>query len=1178
MASKRALAKALIRANSTQALTAGPGGFGGAPPSTMGPSPLVASYGEWAGGRVYDTSRHMLPREWEAFLSGSFGPLAPMQPIAIDSPASDTEGPEPRRFTYPVSWNLPHGVPGDEGLKLAAFSQLRTIADSYSIARACIQTRIQEIVGLEWSIVPTAEAEKAMRGDKGARKDFDERRAKLEKFFRRPDPGKYHNFNSWLAALLEDIFVVDALSLYLQPSRTKGKGVLGSNLAALCLIAGDLVRPMLDTHGGIPQPPNVAFQIYQYGVPRVDLMTAIAGTDLADMAGTEVARYRGDQLLYLPYVARSWTPYGFPPIERALVPILSGIQRQQWQLAYYSEGSSPGIFLSAGDPNATPNQLRELQDAINAMAGDPAWKHKIIVLPQGSKIDPMRPTPLADQFDEMIATQVCMAFDVQPMELGLQPKASSSMGSSNQMARQAESVNERKALKPLLTWLKASVFDFIIQEVCGQPDIQWMWEGLEKDEDEQTQVNLLVNEVGHGLRSIDEARIARGEQAWGLPITSVPVYFTGTGVTPIGSVDAETGHQPPPPAPPGAPQLPPGPNGKQPPQPGGPKPAPSGPNGKPAGGGQKPASDTPAHTGAQAHESTAAKETDNSAQAQTSAKPKPKQAPTAAEKSMAVAEPPIAAHAALRELDLIRRRLNKGRGLGDWTPEHIPADVFADLAADLDVEKARAAVKSLARRQRRTEATGHVEQRVKDGLHDLALGLGDGSVSTAGFVDHGVALLRNAIRDGLAAGVDHAQADGPAVALKQAGIGPTFVNNMDGRFGLYAGQVPQAYEQGYGLATIGQADDPDNIAVRWNAKPGACTLCDGRNGTIFTVGTLPGWPGDGGFGKGALICEGGPHCRCTLEYLHLPVPSTGPAPATSADPHLRSVVESMKSGDPATVGAALDVIANVKAEAQRPYLMGLLQDVLAAITRGAAALREWLAGDSGASVAKGWFNRDEPRDEHGRWSLVGAAVNAITHAAGKLNRGEHLDPDNPHEAQLQDGINSWVNDSAALGAEIRHVIQADPQSPSATGAFVRAVATAPADAPTLYRGIHSMPIKDIPKQGKTFDLAPTAFSRDAQVAEQFALGTIGYGNLGGWTRKPPAEGSARVHITVVPGSRALRIDHASGDMGWGAEHVALGRYKVVSRKETKTVERFSNAMGAKPQPVTTVHLTLEQVA
>lgn len=43
-------------------------------------------------------------------------------------------------------------------------------------------------------------------------------------------------------------------------------------------------------------------------------------------------------------------------------------------------------FVVAQKSDLTPDQLREMQDALNHLAGDPAWKHKIIVLPAGSTV------------------------------------------------------------------------------------------------------------------------------------------------------------------------------------------------------------------------------------------------------------------------------------------------------------------------------------------------------------------------------------------------------------------------------------------------------------------------------------------------------------------------------------------------------------------------------------------------------------------------------------------------------------------------------------------------------------------------------------------------------------------------------------------------------------------------
>lgn len=715
------IARALPPANSGSSV-GGPGGFGGVPAAAGSPnaamiSPLVASYEQWTQGRPYGTG---LPRLPDTFLSGAFGPLSPIAPVGVDSPDPDTGRPEPRRFPYPVAWNMPVGEPGTEAIRMAPFEALRTISDTYSVARACIELRKNEIIGLGWDIVPTREAQKSMRGSDRQHMDFASRRAEAIKFFKRPDPEKYHTFSAWLSAMLEDIFVIDALSVYLQPSRRRGKGLLGSDLAALCLIDGSSVRPLLDIRGGTPQPPAPAYQVYNYGVPRVDLMTAMTGDDIEEMGEEMAAEYRGDQMLYLPYTARDWTPYGFTPLEQALVPVLSGIQRQQYQLNYFAEGTVPGMFISAGNPDMTPNQIRELQDALNAMAGDPAWKHKIIVLPGNSKIDPMRPVPLADAFDEIVMTQVCMAYSVMPMELGIAPKVSTTMspGAANQMSKASETVNQRKALRPLLKWLKYSIFDFVLQEICGQNDMEWMWEGLEEGVDEASEVGLLVQEVSFGLKSIDEARIQRGEQPWGLPMTSDPLYMTTRGITPIGSIDPTTGMASPGQDTPQVGSIVPttaaqnleaqrqrermqGQSGPSAAQPGARGTSDNGP-----GIPQRPGEVSPGHSGTQV--GPASPGPDSSAAAPP---PDPStagaQAPEPSDRDRMIDEDGTPGHAAgdtstisdkprpriksmtaaLRELDLVRRRLLKGRSVNDWDWKHVDTRIWVQIYADLALGK-----------------------------------------------------------------------------------------------------------------------------------------------------------------------------------------------------------------------------------------------------------------------------------------------------------------------------------------------------------------------------------------------------------------------------------------------------------------------------------------------------------
>lgn len=53
--------------------------------------------------------------------------------------------------------------------------------------------------------------------------------------------------------------------------------------------------------------------------------------------------------------------------------------------AFYEEASET-FFVSPDDVNLTPNQIREVQDALRAIGEDLGWKHKIIVLPPRSAV------------------------------------------------------------------------------------------------------------------------------------------------------------------------------------------------------------------------------------------------------------------------------------------------------------------------------------------------------------------------------------------------------------------------------------------------------------------------------------------------------------------------------------------------------------------------------------------------------------------------------------------------------------------------------------------------------------------------------------------------------------------------------------------------------------------------
>jgi hypothetical protein len=438
--------------------------------------------------------------------------------------------------------------PGTEGVRISSFQTLRAYADMSSIVRACIDKRVEEIMGLEWDIVPTMEAELAM-ADVADRKDFQERRIKALRFFSRPDP-EYDTYHSWLRAMLEEIFVIDALSIYIAPPRVPGKGLFGSNLAALALIAGDTIRPMVDAQGGRPQPPAVAFQQYIYGVPRVDLVDVVNQSELDEDLGMPEAELRGDQLLYLPYRRRTNSPYGYSHVEACLVPTGIELSKQQYALSYYKEGNVPASWIEVGNAD-TPQQVKQWQDSLDATIGDTAARHQVTVLPAGSHATETKPNAFSDNYDMANKEEIFAAFGLTAMDMGMLPGGKSAgLSGGKGMAEANQSEGVRASTKPLIMFLKRALFDLVLQQFAGQGDMQWHWKGVDPPADQQKKDAADIAAVAAGTLTRDEYRTERGQQGFNLPLTKNPTVVTPTGgLVNLADPTAPTGPQPAAPAP-----------------------------------------------------------------------------------------------------------------------------------------------------------------------------------------------------------------------------------------------------------------------------------------------------------------------------------------------------------------------------------------------------------------------------------------------------------------------------------------------------------------------------------------------------------------------------------------------------------------------------------------------------
>lgn len=315
----------------------------------------------------------------------AFGPMDPLRPEAID--LLDSNGrTEPRLWQYPVGWNLP-----GNGNRETPWAVLRAAAAGVGIIRRCIEARKKDVSDLAFVFAPSEDAinDAYQKNPAAGRLDAEQKlreelmpeMARLREFWRRPWRTRGWDFKQWCRAALEDVLVVDGVPIY--PRRTYGGEVYD-----LELIVPDTIKPLLDTRGNRPAPPFPAYQQLLYGFPRGEW----AATAEYDDDGNAIIRdgFMSSEMMYYVANTRTFSPFGFSPVEQALFDSRLYLQRQKWMLAEYDDGSTPLTWVETAAPTdgqqMTLTQQKLWEKAFNArLAGQTRERHRVKVLPNGWK-------------------------------------------------------------------------------------------------------------------------------------------------------------------------------------------------------------------------------------------------------------------------------------------------------------------------------------------------------------------------------------------------------------------------------------------------------------------------------------------------------------------------------------------------------------------------------------------------------------------------------------------------------------------------------------------------------------------------------------------------------------------------------------------------------------------------
>lgn len=416
--------------------------------------------------------------------AGWFGPLQPMAPTA----PREVEG---RQWDFPAGWNLQTRPRSNEPI---TFADLRGLADGYDLLRTVIESRKDQMQRFAWNV--KFRDASANRKPGAAQSP---RILKAETFFRKPDG--QHSWNEWLGMLLEDLFVIDAPTLWVERSRA-------GELLYLHPMDGATIKRVIDDWGRTPRPFEgddgemifpIAFQQVLKGFPAVD--------------------YTSKELIYRPRNIRVHKAYGYSPVEQIIMTVNIALRRQVFHLQYFTEGSVPDMLI--GVPDAwTPDQIKQFQDWWDALlSGNTAERRHAKFIPGGMQVKQTKEDDLKGVFDEWLARVVCFAFRVSPLPFINVANRSTSDNHKEQ--------SDEEGLSPTKMWVKNLVDDILVEEL-DSPDLEFTW-GDDEQIEPKDEKDILTAFAEDGIYTLNQVRAKLGEDPHVDPNADKPILKTAKG-------------------------------------------------------------------------------------------------------------------------------------------------------------------------------------------------------------------------------------------------------------------------------------------------------------------------------------------------------------------------------------------------------------------------------------------------------------------------------------------------------------------------------------------------------------------------------------------------------------------------------------------------------------------------
>lgn len=380
------------------------------------------------------------------------------------------------QWEFPLGFNLPQAsrVKYKQEGRLT-YNALRNYSVHYPIARSCIDYIKTKVVKLDWAVV---------NEDDGDGLDRDDGRViALTEFFKHP-MGRRSKYRELIDQLVEDYLVIG----YFTAERMRTRG--GQFLGELKPVDATTIRVLVDEHGRVPQPPNIAY--YQY------------------IRGKKVAELTQDDLILVNKNVRTNNVFGLSPIESLLIQVESALKGSLSSLAWFSEGNVPEGFMEMPS-DWTAKQIKEFQNYFDSLlAGNPKYQRRIKMVPNGSNYEAVKkPSEINfDRFEKWLMKQTCSVFGVPPSDIGFEEDVNRATGEV-----QAEKGQER-AMLPLVQTLEETFTD-IIQNDFGYRDLEFKFLNVDPV-DKKLEAEIDKMRLDSGIMSVDEVRARDGFEPIGV--------------------------------------------------------------------------------------------------------------------------------------------------------------------------------------------------------------------------------------------------------------------------------------------------------------------------------------------------------------------------------------------------------------------------------------------------------------------------------------------------------------------------------------------------------------------------------------------------------------------------------------------------------------------------------------